>query len=45
MELKGSKPEQNLLATFAGESLARYKYSYFAAVAKRVKEKVFVEPR
>jgi rubrerythrin len=34
MDLKGSKTEQNLLAAFAGESQARNKYTYFAAVAK-----------
>ena len=34
MELKGSKTEQNLLAAFAGESQARNKYTYFAAVTK-----------
>ncbi len=34
MELKGSKTEQNLLAAFAGESQARNKYTYFAAVAR-----------
>ena len=34
MELKGSKTEQNLLAAFSGESQARNKYTYFAAVAK-----------
>ena len=34
MELKGSKTEQNLLTAFAGESQARNKYTYFAAVAK-----------
>jgi len=34
MELKGSRTEQNLLAAFAGESQARNKYTYFAAVAK-----------
>jgi len=34
MELKGSKTEQNLLAAFAGESQARNRYTYFAAVAK-----------
>jgi len=34
MELKGSKTEQNLLSAFAGESQARNKYTYFAAVAK-----------
>jgi len=34
MELKGSKTEQNLLVAFAGESQARNKYTYYAAVAK-----------
>src|SRR5665647_975264 len=34
-ELRGSKTEQNLLAAFAGESQARNKYTYFAAVAKK----------
>ena len=34
MDLKGSKTEQNLQAAFAGESQARNKYTYFAAVAK-----------
>ena len=35
MELKGSKTEKNLLAAFAGESLARNKYTYFASKAKK----------
>lgn len=35
MEFKGSKTEQNLLAGFAGESMARNKYTFFAGVAKR----------
>ena len=35
MELKGSKTEQNLLEAFAGESMARNKYTYFASVAKK----------
>ncbi|GFO66633.1 rubrerythrin [Geomonas limicola] len=34
-ELKGSKTEQNLLEAFAGESQARNKYTYYAAVAKK----------
>jgi len=34
MELKGSKTEHNLLASFAGESQARNRYTYFASVAK-----------
>jgi rubrerythrin len=34
MELKGSRTEKNLEAAFAGESQARNKYTYFAAVAK-----------
>lgn len=35
MNLKGSKTEQNLLASFAGESQARNRYTYFASVAKK----------
>ena len=35
MELKGSKTEKNLLEAFAGESMARNKYSYFASKAKK----------
>ena len=35
MELKGTKTEKNLMAAFAGESQARNKYTYFAAVAKK----------
>ena len=34
-ELKGSKTEQNLLEAFSGESQARNKYTYYAAVAKK----------
>lgn len=34
MKLEGSKTEKNLLAAFAGESQARNKYTYFAAIAK-----------
>ncbi|MFA4843885.1 MAG: rubrerythrin family protein [Candidatus Margulisiibacteriota bacterium] len=33
--LKGSKTEHNLLASFAGESQARNRYTYFASVAKK----------
>ncbi|MDD5093139.1 MAG: rubrerythrin family protein [Dehalococcoidia bacterium] len=33
--LKGSKTEQNLLASFAGESQARNRYTYFASEAKK----------
>ena len=33
--LKGTKTEQNLLKSFAGESQARNKYTYFASVAKK----------
>jgi len=32
--LKGTKTEQNLLKSFAGESQARMRYNYFASVAK-----------
>ena len=34
-ELKGTKTEKNLLASFAGESQARNKYTYFAKVARK----------
>ena len=33
--LKGTKTEKNLLASFAGESQARNRYSYFSSVAKK----------
>ena len=33
--LKGTKTEQNLKEAFAGESMARNKYSYFASKAKK----------
>jgi rubrerythrin len=35
MELKGSKTEANLMTAFAGESMARTKYTYFASQAKK----------
>lgn len=35
MELKGSQTEKNLQAAFAGESMARNKYTYFASKAKK----------
>ncbi len=35
MELKGSKTEKNLETAFAGESMARNKYTYYAAQAKK----------
>ncbi len=35
MELKGSKTEANLMSAFAGESMARNKYTYFAAKARQ----------
>ncbi len=35
MELKGSQTEKNLWAAFAGESLARNKYTYYASKAKK----------
>ena len=34
-ELKGTKTEKNLMEAFAGESLARNKYTYFASKAKK----------
>lgn len=35
MDLKGTKTEANLWKAFAGESMARNKYTYFAGVAKK----------
>jgi len=34
-ELKGTQTEKNLLASFAGESQARNRYTFFASVAKK----------
>ena len=33
--LKGTKTEKNLMCSFAGESQARMRYTYFASVAKK----------
>lgn len=35
MNLKGSKTEKNLMEAFAGESMARNKYTYYASKAKK----------
>ena len=35
MSIKGSKTEHNLLKSFAGESQARNRYTFFASVAKK----------
>tara|TARA_Y100000310_G_scaffold185141_1_gene185231 strand:+ start:2093 stop:2665 length:573 start_codon:yes stop_codon:yes gene_type:complete len=35
MEIKGSKTEKNLLKSFAGESQARNRYTYFASEARK----------
>lgn len=35
MELKGSRTEKNLLISFAGESQARNRYSFFAKIAEK----------
>ena len=35
MKLKGSETEKNLLKSFAGESQARMRYTYFTSVAKK----------
>lgn len=35
MELKGSRTEKNLLTSFAGESQARNRYTYFASRARK----------
>ena len=34
-QLKGSETEKNLLKSFAGESQARNRYTYFASRAKK----------
>ena len=34
-ELKGTKTERNLMEAFAGESMARNKYTYFASKARK----------
>ena len=33
--IKGTRTEKNLLASFAGESQARSRYTFFASVAKK----------
>lgn len=35
LQLKGSRTEKNLAAAFAGKSMARNRYTYFASVAKK----------
>ena len=35
MEMKGSESEKNLLKSFAGESQARNRYTFFASVARK----------
>ena len=35
MNLKGTKTEKNLMEAFAGESMARNKYTYYASKAKK----------
>lgn len=35
MGLKGSKTEKNLLASFAGESQARNRYTFYAGIASK----------
>lgn len=35
MSIKGTRTEKNLLASFAGESQARNRYTFFASVAKK----------
>jgi rubrerythrin len=35
MSIKGTRTEQNLLKAFAGESQARNRYTYYAAIAKK----------
>ena len=49
MSIKGTKTEQNLLKSFAGESQARSRYTFFASVAKkagkRAREEILQIPR
>ena len=33
--VKGTQPDKNLLTSFAGESQARMRYTYFESVAKK----------
>ena len=33
--IKGTRTEKNLMTSFAGESQARMRYTYFASVAKK----------
>ena len=35
MEFKGSQTEKNILASFAGESQARNRYTFFASAARK----------
>ena len=35
LTLKGTRTEQNLLKSFAGESQARNRYEFFASVARK----------
>ena len=35
MSIKGTQTEKNLMQSFAGESQARMRYTYFASVAKK----------
>ena len=35
--IKGTQTEKNLLTSFAGESQARMRYTYYASVAKKKK--------
>ena len=37
----GTKTEKNLMEAFAGESMARNKYTYFASVAKKAGSQLF----
>ena len=39
--IKGTQTEKNLLTSFAGESQARMRYTYFASVAKKEVSRFF----
>jgi rubrerythrin len=35
LDIKGTRTEKNLMEAFAGESMARNKYTYYASQAKK----------
>ena len=43
--IKGTQTEKNLLTSFAGESQARMRYTYFASVAKKFSQKLLIRKK